>query len=294
MGSFRKTSREMTRTVLAIFCVSVTVTYVYGMSYGSDPMAYEQHLPIPIVRRQVIRIKNKLWRWRKNTIARDNLTKDQDKQMTEFIKLTIAKMEQDLTIPYALDEAIKRGQLRSCDETTRCGEPFDFAAIWGYGCYCFFGKNAGKGSGKPRNQVDKLCKNLQFCYRCVTIDSWFNADETCRPGEQTYVVNSNHETEGEKIMTECMVGNDDDCSINTCCCETKFVADLIELFWDGYIFEPEYKHQPEGPFSWDLNCYVKPATKVLSCCGEYPERFPYDIDAYECCEDGNIVKQGMC
>lgn len=89
----------MKATVL-IQCFSV----VFG---GTDPMYYEHHEPVPIRRNDFGRVRNKLWAWRKKTIERESMSPEQDRQMTEFIKMTIDKMSKDMTIPYSLNEAIE-------------------------------------------------------------------------------------------------------------------------------------------------------------------------------------------
>merc|ERR1712127_641994 len=123
------------------------------------------------------------------------------------------------------DEAMRA--LSDCgpDQTSGCGNFLPLEHIWNYGCWCYFGESAGSGSGPAMDELDEICRNLQYCYRCAKIDSWNNGEEICVPGSQDYNMKRNMGM-GESqngIFMDCSSENqDDDCAVHTCCCETEF------------------------------------------------------------------------
>lgn len=170
----------------------------------------------------------------------------------------------------------------SCTPDSSCGAVFDFSAIQNYGCWCYFGENAGKGFGIPRNPIDEICRDLQMCYRCAKIDSLLES-EICRPGNTTYRVEMNHEVLTGNILASCKASNqNNNCQLHTCCCETDFITKLVKLLWDGYKFEPKYQHDVFENF--ENECFQGGDTHVVDCCGKYPDRRPYFADGFmECC-----------
>jgi len=258
-----------------------------------------EHPPVPLNSDDWPGMKRYLWQWRGSQM--DKLTPMQANVMAEFIRKLITTIETTKSVPYMLDQLFNRkrefemgrtNNYDSCGPSSECGQPFDFTAIWGYGCYCHFGEDAGKGQGKVQNSLDRLCKSLQMCYRCATIDSWEH-DEICHPGSETYVVDMTKDFGGEGIMAECLRENNENvCKVHTCCCEVEFITSLIELFWQGYVFDNSLKHGPN--WKWSDHCQADWEPHTSSCCGEYPQRRPYNMDKQECCIDEIIRPLNTC
>lgn len=40
----------------------------------------------------------------------------------------------------------------------------------GWGCWCYFDENSGRGRGQALNEGDALCKVLQHAYECIQMD----------------------------------------------------------------------------------------------------------------------------
>ena len=58
----------------------------------------------------------------------------------------------------------------------------------GYGCWCNFKKDGHiKGSGKPVDEIDQICRNLHDGYKCSHIDSLEgDPDDECLPTVAEY------------------------------------------------------------------------------------------------------------
>ena len=125
----------------------------------------------------------------------------------------------------------------------------------------------------------------------LLIDSWEH-DEICHPGSETYTVDMTKDMD-EAIMAECLRENNDNvCKVHTCCCEMQFITSLIELFWQGYIFEPKPKHS--DIWKWEDYCFDEYNPHNTQCCGEYPHRHPFNMDKLECCADQTIRPINTC
>lgn len=202
------------------------------------------------------------------------------------------------------------------------------ADIWNYGCWCYFGENMSHGRGVPVNKVDETCRALNYCYTCVRIDEREINGKSCQPGQVSYnrPTGTNAATKSQEIQCE-QNNNGDSCKINTCKCETQFIASLIKMFFDPKeVFEPEWLHSkgefdpntcgPLPPHARGLNgdddenddedpqeaigvgngsrhipTGIEKANGRRSCCGDYPHRKPYNDSFQSCChKDGKIGK----
>jgi len=248
--------------------------------------------------REAVRVVNE---WAQALLENDNVKP----QMKVFVfgtaKALVKLMKANEQIPKSLTDLLARKSIvalsrtGSCAPDSSCGAVFDFSAIDGYGCWCNFAEDAGKGFGTPRNVIDEICRDLQLCYRCAKIDSYFE-DNICHPGNQTYKVEMNHEVMSGNIYASCKASNqENDCQLHTCCCEIDFITKLVKLLWDGYQFEPEYKHDIFSDFS--DQCFAGSEPHVIECCGEYPKRKPFFADGdFECCNDVTLfnTNKALC
>lgn len=190
-----------------------------------------------------------------------------------------------------------------------CNTFMPFEKVWNYGCWCYFSEDAGSGSGNAVDALDQVCKELQFCYRCAKIDSYDGTGDICSPGETDYVVEIFKAMHGG-IYLACSEHNiDDHCAVHTCCCETQFVSQILQLFFSGFTFIDQYDR--EDGFDVSVCSIGTPGPpSVFECCGTYPHRFPYaignavtaccddsilyQIQYKDCCADGSVAPRGTC
>lgn len=143
-----------------------------------------------------------------------------------------------------------------------------------YGCWCYFDDDHGRGKGNAVDVIDEMCKVLHDGYECAMRDA---EDEgtTCVPWEVDY--NSAVGGSGQTIQEECSTSNaGSNCAIRACVVEGSFIANLLDAFINGNGVNSDNKHA--NGFEVETGCPVKksgggPSNK--SCCGAYPDRFPY-------------------
>lgn len=179
--------------------------------------------------------------------------------------------------------------------------PLNLQAIWGYGCWCHFGDDLMVGAGQPVNLLDGYCKSMQLCMRCAVMDGDNCPDEnnqnietTCDPKSQSYTAEFTKHTDDKAIYADCTDSNPDSkCAANTCCCEMKFIAQLLSLLTnENEPFDSSYQHA-QG-FDWHASCKSSGGgnggnTVERDCCGEYPNRVIYNKNDIQCCaEDNNL------
>jgi len=166
----------------------------------------------------------------------------------------------------------------------------------GYGCWCYFQENVGKGKSDPVDTLDSICKVLHQGYECAMID-----EPTCVPYEVDYnrpnvfMISSK-----DQILPACESLNSDQCQINACASETNFV---FQIFGTQFHNAPDHQHKTDGTgFDAEANCPITHGESgEKSCCGSYPDRFPYksfsgiraccgmgtyDTGIQECCDEG--------
>lgn len=186
-------------------------------------------------------------------------------------------------------------------------------SINGYGCWCYFQEDHGKGKGQPANEVDASCKWLHDGYTCILMDSEAEGDD-CTPWDVEYsgatglgvsAANINNDSVEYAIRKSCNKNNKKSkCGERSCKVESYFVLNLFRHFLAGVLFDPSLKHSL-GLFDPKNDCPIK-AGKSKSdkaCCGDYPLRFPYkhlngdrnccngatyNAVVLQCCENGSI------
>ena len=202
--------------------------------------------------------------------------------------------------------------------------PIPLQAIWGYGCWCFFGDDLMKGQGQPVNQLDGYCKQMQLCLRCAEADGQqcpededLDQEEAkCDPKAKGYTSNFSKVPNQESILADCLEANPSDyCAKNVCCCEMKFIADLLSLISSFTPFDPSFGH--DNGFDYVNNCHGAPAPSPVNpgpnpgngnggnnpgngnnepktvCCGEYPDRVSYHVGNMDCCAEDNSLFNPM-
>jgi len=195
-----------------------------------------------------------------------------------------------------------------CSGSVSCAPSFiDLTSVQNYACWCFFGENYGKGRGPPKNVIDQICQKLQFCRRCIAVDSATD-DESCNVAERGYKSPGFRDLIVGNIKSACDSVNKETCQYRSCTCELQFSQAIVQLFFSGYVYDPFFKH--EKGYSWNENCppyctggNCGGSRTELDCCGEYPERVPFNVknraccskrktyvmSKEVCCEDGSVV-----
>lgn len=174
-----------------------------------------------------------------------------------------------------------------------------FENIDGYGCWCYFYDDHGKGKSQPVNQMDGFCKLLSEGYDCAMMDSQDEGGDLCVPWEVDYIASN---VGFGDVVAQCEDRNDDSCAARACMVEGWFVTSIFQMFLSGGVMDLEPKHA-DG-FSVADNCPTKSGTQSeKSCCGEYPYRHPfktyggdraccgsktYDINVLNCCPNGKV------
>jgi len=193
--------------------------------------------------------------------------------------------------------------------SSKCRIPVSLSGIWNYGCWCNFGNNILQGQGPPQNKHDSACQKMQLCLRCAKLDAK-NEGAECDPKTSSFNTYLSFGT--NSLDAECASKNKDDkCATNLCMCEMQFIADLVDLIWEDYTYDPTVKHLTSGgPFDYVSNCELKQGSNPTNfeCCGFYPDRAPYSEDgnrsccnidqnifnnlSHKCCENSGVVEIG--
>jgi len=175
-----------------------------------------------------------------------------------------------------------------------------------YGCYCWI-DGVGKGvigGGKTKDMSDHHCKELYRCYKCVNID--YSANYT----DIDYVVDFT--SNGGARELDCTVNSKQDAE-NICECDKRFAANIAateksckagttdnEKF-GAYCMDEQWRTtsgkvlgtDEAGPFNPHKQCDKRMMNHDKNkCCGIYPNRYPYDTDFKECCQEDVIGENG--
>merc|ERR1712176_517514 len=160
-----------------------------------------------------------------------------------------------------------------------------------YGCYCFasgpFKLLENAGNGQPMDKADTACRAHNRCHYCSSQDHDAKCDMT-----STYKFEAlEDEVTGERFIN--CLNPEGSCKRHICECYKKLAYDLREAEFSWNILH----HNQWGGFDKD-NCLAyrngrssrseKLTEKVMKCCGQNPDRFPYaEEDGYgtrkECC-----------
>lgn len=183
-----------------------------------------------------------------------------------------------------------------------------------YGCHCWpRGRTILGGQGKPVDEIDRTCKRLFNCHRCLTI----NSENECNPLDFTYKVRGK-DTNGSRKL-HCDGNAEGTCQRKLCECDLSFAMELSAEMqsmaytdghskWKGFNSADECHSQDflnarsklvptEMPVPEDLPTY-----KGWACCGEeYKNFMPYrPSKGSRCCNNGSnfatyvLMKQDCC
>jgi len=174
----------------------------------------------------------------------------------------------------------------------------NYLQMFDYGCWCYDPATGfGKGRGKPLDEFDRECRNLAHNYECMileTIDGAQGACATEEPWTQTYSTENalQHLFTGnvEGVMDACVTDNaGDSCAVNVCKAEMKFATVAIfATSLDGYSSTKQHRSGFDAREEGSCDQLQKDTFEDFerTCCGAYPNRFPYKKTAgRDCCND---------
>lgn len=175
-----------------------------------------------------------------------------------------------------------------------------------YGCYCWIdGLDSGViGGGKTKDMSDHHCKELYRCYKCVNMDYAKNytdvdytVDFTSGSGERQLdcTVNSKQDAENicecDKRFAKDIAATQQSCKANAAD-NSQFGAYCIDEQWrttKGKVLgtDQDGEFEPHGMCDKNFHNHNKD-----ECCGIYPNRYPYDSNFKECCQEDQIDGNG--
>lgn len=175
------------------------------------------------------------------------------------------------------------------------------------GCWCYLDDTHGKGRGKPLDEKDALCRTLHHNYECMIME------EVCEPFGKPWEIpyheigldydgilgaaNNKHRTL-EYVMAACeRVYDNNLCHQKICKIEMSFIKQMFSVK-ESELGTQEFIHQNGFDPLTDERCSIESGYESeKDCCGEYPNRFPYKIEARDgstrkCC-GGKTYNHGM-
>lgn len=169
-------------------------------------------------------------------------------------------------------------------------------ALFGYGCWCFFGRiDSALGRGPPVDLYDATCQKLALCYRCIFVDAENEGDDECDPFQTEFAATISLTDilgggggASSNATTSCRTENTENCSWRTCSCAMTMITSFFNLSFDANnVYDDNLKHS-EG-FDYNLECPQQGKSLDRQCCGFYPQRRTFDRkESRECCHDITI------
>lgn len=172
--------------------------------------------------------------------------------------------------------------------------------IRNYGCHCFPDyTRKTSGVGRPVNDVDGTCRDLNRCKKCIEIEGLSQDCENGDPdqGKYDYSVANN--------AVDCNPrGRNNACKVAQCECDKAFAENLAAV-WTDASFDLQYwatikninamNNAGTPVFDYDSTCTKIAGDVADACCGaSYPNKQPYVSTNRECCADGSLKLFGSC
>lgn len=187
-----------------------------------------------------------------------------------------------------VDEVFKN----QCEGSSCQTGTLQLEALFGYGCWCFFGNiNSTLGRGPPVDSYDATCQKLSLCYRCIFVDADNESDE-CDPFTQEFQATISLGGFGGSgvgnATISCQTDNQSNCAWRTCSCAMTMINSFFNLSFDSSsVYDDNLKH--ENGFDYNLECPQQGRAQDRQCCGFYPDRRTYDRgEARDCCHERSI------
>lgn len=171
-----------------------------------------------------------------------------------------------------------------------------------YGCYCWIdGVDAGViGGGLTKDVSDHHCKELYRCYKCVNndyaknyTDVGYSVDFSMKNGVRQLDCNANSKQDAQNIC-ECDKRFAENIAAAKASCQA---GDADDAEWGAHCMDEQYRTATGGgTFDPRNQCSKKfHGHDKDSCCGIYPNRYPYDSTLNDCCRtqirDPDTLKQ---
>ena len=175
-----------------------------------------------------------------------------------------------------------------------CNVPLTLEPLYGYGCWCNLGDALLAGYSTPLDEYDSVCQSLQYCLRCVVIDNEQN-NETCNPSTHVYNTEFSWDFDTLSLVADCQSQNqNDDCGIGMCMCEMEWLNQILSLAFAGAGLTPDLSHVESFDREDKCPAQVGHGEKSYQCCGDFPNRKPYNERHFECCDNsGEIFLPGQ-
>jgi len=161
-----------------------------------------------------------------------------------------------------------------------------------YACHCFPGNSriAG-GAGPAQDGIDSFCKKLAKCHKCISADYGISAI-TSEWDENIGRYRWSEDNNGELTCD----GNDDQYKKDLCLCDAAFANDMgaswNDADWDISLWGG--KKNNAYALDYDNTCVGSQGAQQTDCCGNYPNRMPFNVAMQECCSDGTTASIGAC
>lgn len=145
-----------------------------------------------------------------------------------------------------------------------------------YGCYCnLLDQKITQGQGDPVDEIDEACRAWRRCSYCTRID-----DVDCEPLITPYQLFFDYDAN----MYNCNKNVQNQCARNACTCDGELALRLAEL---APVFNEKFSRAggfDKSQCQWKLRTGPNPPDE---CCGNYPNRFPYNTNFgdQQCCKD---------
>lgn len=190
-----------------------------------------------------------------------------------------------------------------------------------YGCNCFpsspndtKGNKAVVATNYAVDELDAACLKLQQCRKCIDMDYLDNGVPVCDPDYSKYRYKAGKSTRKaycRPLSPRQQNNRQKQCHFDTCQCDLDFVNTVYELFKDGewkwdeqfwlnerYQKEMDKQNRSDELFDRDTVCFRcyggigcgnggKP--RNWQCCGNYPDKRPYDANIRSCCDKSSVV-----
>jgi len=173
--------------------------------------------------------------------------------------------------------------------------------IQNYGCHCFPGlSRAAGGSGPAMDDYDRLCKKLYRCHKCIEFDH----DGLIDVNEGKYRWSQN--VDGSINCN----ANPDQHKKDLCLCDADYAMELASVWDDSTFNYALWNNKKNKLYNFDAQntCVAAAYNGDMQCCGDYPNRYPYNADTRncclstktydpnfeDCCNDGSTASTGSC
>merc|ERR1712179_779396 len=148
-----------------------------------------------------------------------------------------------------------------------------------YGCHCLPKRATNAGYGQAMDEYDSACRDLARCYKCLIDDYYFLYDRVITP-ELHY----EWHLDVNRDITCSEQPDDDTAREDLCLCEAAYASQLGKI-WDDNTFNYTLwgsDLNPSFDFDSEVHCVKNGMTEANVCCGDFPERFPFNVITKVC------------